>query len=34
LFNGFEVPRAVTLIGIHALIGATGILVLRRAPTE
>jgi hypothetical protein len=34
LFNGFEVPRAVTLIAIHALIGISGILVLRRAPTE
>jgi hypothetical protein len=32
LFNGFELPRAVALLTIHALIGITGILVLRRAP--
>jgi hypothetical protein len=32
LFNGFELPRAVALLTIHALIGVTGILVLRRAP--
>jgi hypothetical protein len=34
LLNGFELPRAVTLITIHALIGITGLLVLRGAPTE
>jgi hypothetical protein len=32
LFNGFEVPRALTLIAIHAAIGISGIVVLRRAP--
>ena len=32
LFNGFAVPRAVSLITIHAVIGVSGILVLRQAP--
>lgn len=32
LFNGFEVPRAVTLIVIHAIIGVSGIFALRRMP--
>jgi hypothetical protein len=32
LFNGFEVPRALTLLAIHAAIGISGIVVLRRAP--
>lgn len=32
LLNGFEVPRALTLIAIHAVIGVSGIIVLRRAP--
>jgi hypothetical protein len=31
LLNGFEVPRVVALLTIHALIGITGIWVLRRA---
>jgi hypothetical protein len=30
LFNGFEVPRALTLLAIHAAIGISGIVVLRR----
>ena len=34
LLNGFEVPRAVTLITIHAVIGITGIVVLRRTPHD
>jgi hypothetical protein len=29
--NGFEVPRVAALLTIHALIGITGIVVLRRA---
>lgn len=33
LFNGFEVPRVVALMTIHALIGVSGIIVLRRTPT-
>ena len=32
LVNGFEVPRALTLLGIHAVIGISGIVVLRGAP--
>ena len=32
MFNGFEVPRALTLLGIHAVIGISGIVVLRGAP--
>ncbi len=32
LLNGFEVGRVVALIAIHAVIGVSGILVLRRAP--
>jgi hypothetical protein len=32
LFNGFEVSRALTLLAIHAAIGISGIVVLRRAP--
>jgi hypothetical protein len=32
LLNGFEVPRVIGLITIHAVIGISGILVLRRAP--
>jgi len=32
MFNGFEVPRALTLMAIHAAIGISGIVVLRRAP--
>jgi hypothetical protein len=31
LLNGFEAPRAWTLIAIHAAIGVSGIVVLRRA---
>jgi hypothetical protein len=31
-FNGFELGRAVALIVIHAAIGVSGLLVLRRAP--
>ena len=34
LVNGFEVPRAVALLTIHAIIGVSGILVLRLAATE
>jgi hypothetical protein len=34
LLNGFEVGRAATLIAIHAAIGVSGILVLRRAPSD
>jgi hypothetical protein len=30
LFNGFGVPRAVALITIHAVIGVSGIVLLRR----
>ena len=33
LLNGFEVGRVAALVAIHALIGVSGILVLRRAPT-
>jgi hypothetical protein len=33
LLNGFEIPRALALIAIHAAIGVSGIVVLRRAPT-
>lgn len=33
-FNGFEVGRAVSLIAVHAAIGLSGILVLRRAPAQ
>jgi hypothetical protein len=33
-FNGFEVGRAVGLITVHAVIGLSGLLVLRRAPKE
>jgi hypothetical protein len=29
--NGFEVPRAVTLMAIHLVIGISGVLLLRRA---
>jgi hypothetical protein len=32
MFNGFEVPRALTLLAIHAAIGISGIVVLRGAP--
>jgi hypothetical protein len=32
LFNGFEVGRAATLLAIHAIIGISGLLVLRQAP--
>ena len=32
LFNGFEVPRALALIAIHAAIGISGLVVLRHAP--
>ena len=31
LASGFEVPRAVTLIAIHLVIGVAGLLLLRRA---
>jgi hypothetical protein len=30
VFNGFEVGRAATLLAIHALIGVSGLLLLRR----
>jgi hypothetical protein len=30
--NGFELPRAVALLTIHALIGISGIFVVRRMP--
>jgi hypothetical protein len=33
LLNGFDVPRALALIAVHAAIGVSGIVVLRRAPT-
>jgi hypothetical protein len=31
-FNGFEAGRAAALIAVHALIGVSGIVVLRRTP--
>lgn len=31
-FNGFEVPRAVALMTIHVIIGASGMVLLRRTP--
>lgn len=34
VFNGFAVPRAATLIAIHAVIGVTGLLMLRQARTD
>ena len=34
LFNGFAVPRAVTLIVIHIVIGTTGLLLLRQGQTD
>jgi hypothetical protein len=34
LLNGFEVSRALGLITIHAVIGVSGLLVLRRARME
>ena len=30
-FNGFTVPRTVSLVAVHAVIGITGLLLLRRA---
>jgi hypothetical protein len=30
-FNGFTVPRTATLVAIHAVIGISGLLLLRRA---
>jgi hypothetical protein len=33
LFNGFELPRVLALMAIHLIIGISGIVVLRRAPT-
>jgi hypothetical protein len=34
LSNGFAIPRAISLVTIHVVIGGTGILLLRRAPRE
>jgi len=34
VFNGFAVGRAVGLIAVHALIGISGLLILRQAPKE
>jgi hypothetical protein len=34
LFNGFAVPRVVTLIVIHVVIGGTGLLMFRQAPAD
>jgi hypothetical protein len=34
LLNGFEVGRVVALVAIHAVIGGSGIVVLRRAPRK
>ena len=34
LFNGFELPRVLALMAIHLAIGVSGIIVLRRTPTE
>lgn len=32
--NGFEVPRAVTLMAIHVVIGISGMVLLRRTATH
>ena len=34
VFNGFAVGRAVGLITVHAVIGVSGLLMLRQAPKE
>jgi hypothetical protein len=33
-FNGFELGRTIGLVAVHAVIGISGILLLRRAPSE
>jgi hypothetical protein len=30
-FNGFELPRTITLVAVHLVIGVSGMLILRRA---
>jgi len=34
LYSGFDVARAVSLITVHAIIGVSGILMLRQLPKE
>jgi hypothetical protein len=34
VFNGFEIGRAMGLIAVHAAIGFSALLVLRRTPTQ
>jgi len=34
LLNGFSAPRAASLMAIHAVIGISGLLLLRRAPEQ